>query len=373
MCASVWRTACGSAAASSRNPTPSRLRRRAACWKSSASRSPLRTTRATCSSSREVAMWLFRLLALACLALPAAAQAWPTRVVKFVSPYPPGGSVDPLARIFAAKLGESLKQQVIVENRTRASGVIGSDYVAKSAPDGYTFVFIFDTHSVHQALNPNLPFDPVKDFAPVMLVGTAPMAVTTGASKPYKNFAEVVAAAKAAPDKLTIGNVGNGSLGHLATILLNQAAGVKLVPIPYKGGGPLSTDVLGGQVDFAMASTAAQAQYVRSGKMRALALTGDKRSSTMPDVPTLKELGIPWQGAYAFWGILAPAGTPKPIIDKLVAELNKAIKQPDVNKTLTETLGMDVLALSPEATGKFLGDAIQRWGKVVKDNNIHAE
>jgi tripartite-type tricarboxylate transporter receptor subunit TctC len=305
--------------------------------------------------------------------LMAHAQDWPAKPVKFVSPYPPGGSVDPLARLLAAKLTDSLKQQFIVENRTGASGIIGTDYVAKSAPDGYTWVFIFDTHSVHQALNPKLPFDPIKDFAPVMLVGTAPMALTTAASKPYKSFADVVAAAKAKPDTLTVGNVGNGSLGHLATILLNQAAGIKLVAVPYKGGGPLSTDTMGGQVDFAMASTAAQAQHVRGGKMRALVLTGEKRSHTMPDVPTLGELGIKWEPAYAFWGILAPAGTPKPIIDKLVGELNKAIKQPDVSKTLTDTLGMDVLALSPEATGKFLGDAIQRWGKVVRDNNIRAE
>src|SRR5438270_13763320 len=190
-------------------------------------------------------MWLFRLLALLLFSLPALAQEWPTRLVKFVSPYPPGGSVDPLARIFAAKLGESLKQQFIVENRTGASGVIGTDYVAKAAPDGYTFVFIFDTHAVHQALNPStLPFDPVKDFAPVMIVGDAPMAITTGTMKPYKNFADVLAAAKAKPDAVTIGNVGNGSLAHLATIVLNQAAGIKLVPVPYKGGGPLSTDAM---------------------------------------------------------------------------------------------------------------------------------
>ena len=252
------------------------------------------------------------------------AQDWPNRVVKFVSPYPPGGSVDPLARLFAGKLSESLKQQFIVENRTGASGI----------------------------------------------VGTAPMVITTGAMKPYKNFRDVIAAAKAKPDTITMGNVGNGSLAHLATIVLNQAAGVQIVPVPYKGGGPLSLDVMGGQVELAMASTAAQAAHVKGGKMRALALTGDKRSSTMPEVPTLAELGIPWQGAYAFWGILAPAGTPKPIIDKLVAELNKAIKQPDVQKTLTETLGMDVLALSPEASGKYLADAIARWGKVVKDNGI---
>jgi tripartite-type tricarboxylate transporter receptor subunit TctC len=318
-------------------------------------------------------MWVFRILvAFLVLTGNAFGQEWPTKVVKFVSPYPPGGSVDPLARVFAAKLTESLKQQFIVENRTGASGIIGTDYVAKSAPDGYTFVFIFDTHSVHQALNPKLPFDPVKDFAPVMLVGTAPMVVTTGTMKPYKSFADVLQAAKAKPDNVTIGNVGNGSLAHLATIVLNQAAGVKLVPVPYKGGGPLSIDVMGGQVELAMASTAAQAQHVRNGKMRALVQTGDKRSHTLPDVPTLKEQGIDLV-AHAWWGILAPAGTPRPIIDKLVAELNKAIKLPDVNKVLTETQGMDVVALGPEATQKFIADNMARWGKVVKDNNIHAE
>src|SRR3954462_15830681 len=318
-------------------------------------------------------MWAFRFLLLACLALPVHAQEWPTMVVKFVSPYPPGGSVDPLARILAAKLSDSLKQQFIVENRTGASGIIGTDYVAKAAPDGYTFVFIFDTHAVHQALNPNtLPFDPVKDFAPVMIVGDAPMAITTGTMKPYRNFADVIAAAKAKPDTVTMGNVGNGSLAHLATIVLNQAAGVKLVPVPYKGGGPLSTDAMGGQVELAMASTAAQAQHVKNGKLRALVLTGDKRSHTMPDVPTLKELGVDVV-AHAWWGILAPAKTPRPIIDRFHAEVVKTIKLPDVNKTLTETLGMDVRALSPEAMEKWIVDNMARWGKVVRDNNIRIE
>ena len=320
-------------------------------------------------------MWLSRfLLAMALSAVPplAFSQDWPNKPVKFVSPYPPGGSVDPLARMLGAKLGESLKQNFIVENRTGASGVIGTDYVAKSAPDGYTFVFIFDTHAVHQALNPKLPFDPIKDFAPVMIVGTAPMAITTGTMKPYKTFRDAVAAAKAKPDTVTLGNVGNGSLAHLTTIVLNQAAGVQFVPVPYKGGGPMSMDLMGGQVELAMASTAAQAQHVRGGKMRALVLTGDKRSHTMPDVPTLKELGIDVV-AHAWWGILAPAGTPKPIIDKIHAELVKAIKLPDVNKMLTETQGMDVVALSPEATQKWIADNMARWGKVVKDNSIKLE
>src|SRR5688572_11925470 len=207
-------------------------------------------------------MSLFRFAFLLLFALPAFAQDWPTKPVKFVSPYPPGGSVDPLARMLGAKLGESLKQNFIVENRTGASGVIGTEYVAKSAPDGYTFVFIFDTHAVHQALNPKLPFDPVKDFTPVMIVGTAPMAITTGAQKPYKNFQDVLGAAK--KDKVSLGNVGNGSLAHLTTIVLNQAAGTKFEPVAYKGGGPLSADLIGGHVELAMASTAAQAQHVRS-------------------------------------------------------------------------------------------------------------
>ena len=314
-------------------------------------------------------MWLFRFLLVFCFALPAHAQEWPTHVVKFVSPYPPGGSVDPLARLFAAKLQASLKQPFIVENRTGGSGIVGTDYVAKAAPDGYTFVFIFDTHSVHQALNPKLPFDPVKDFAPVMLVGRAPMAITTGVMKPYKSFADVLAAAKAKPDTVSMGNVGNGSLAHLTTIVLNQATGARFLPVPYKGGGPLSTDLIGGQIDLAMASTAAQAQHVRGGKMRALALTGDTRSQTMPDVPTLKELGID-VSAYAWWGILAPAGTPRPIIDKLHAEIVKVIHLPDVQKTLTETLGMEVMAASPEDTQKWIGEQMARWGKVVRDNHI---
>jgi tripartite-type tricarboxylate transporter receptor subunit TctC len=316
-------------------------------------------------------MSLFKFVLLLAFSLPVLAQDWPNKPVRFVSPYPPGGSVDPLARMFAAKLGDSLKQNFIVENRTGASGIIGTDHVAKSVPDGYTFVFIFDTHAVHQALNPKLPFDPVKDFEPVMIVGYAPMAITTGAQKPYKNFQDALAAAKSGAG-VTLGNVGNGSLAHLTTIVLNQAAGAKFLPVAYKGGGPMSTDVIGGHVELAMASTAAQAQHVRGGKMRALVLTGDKRSHTMPDVPTLKELGIDVV-AHAWWGILAPAGTPRPIIDKMVIELRKAIALPDVSKMLQETQGMEVIALGPDATQKWINDNIARWGKVVKDNNIRAE
>jgi tripartite-type tricarboxylate transporter receptor subunit TctC len=321
-------------------------------------------------------MWVSRFLAFAFLlgiSFVTTAQDWPTKPVKFVSPYPPGGSVDPLARLLAAKLTESLKQSFIVENRTGASGIIGTDYVAKSAPDGYTFVFIFDTHSVHQALNPKLPFDPIKDFAPVMLVGTAPMAIVTNVAKPYKNFADVIRAAKAKPEALSIGSVGNGSLGHLAIILVQQAGGFKVTHVPYKGGGPMMADVMGGQIDLGIASVAALSANVKGGKLRALALTGDKRSHTMPEVPTLAERGFPGFSAFAWWGIFAPAGTPKTILDRFHAELVKVLNQPDLRKQLTETLGMDLASSSPEALQKFLVGEIDRWGNVVRSNNVHAD
>src|SRR5882762_9707826 len=254
-------------------------------------------------------------VALALCALVVQAQAWPTKPVKFVVPFPPGGSVDPLARVLGARLQDSLGQQFIVENKPGASGSIGTAFVAKSAPDGYTYVVVFDTHAVNPALIPGLPYDTLRDLAPVMLVGTAPMAIVTSSSKPYKNFGDVVAAAKAKPEALSIGSVGNGSLGHLAMIVVQQAGGFKVTHVPYKGGGPMMADTMGGQIDLGIASTAALAANVKGGKLRALAVTGDKRSHTMPDVPTLAEQGFRGCSAFAWWGIFAPAGTPKPILD----------------------------------------------------------
>jgi tripartite-type tricarboxylate transporter receptor subunit TctC len=307
--------------------------------------------------------------------LPASAQNvnWPTKPVKFVVPFPPGGSVDPLARLLAVKLNESMGQQFIVENKPGASGSIGTAYVAKSAPDGYNFVFVFDTHAVNPTLLPNMPFDTVKDLAPVMLIGTAPMAIATHPSKPYKTFADVIAAAKAKPDTVTYGSIGNGSLGHLTMTLLQHAGGFNIVHIPYKGGGPMTQDALGGQVDLAVASVAALATHVRGGKLRAVAVTGNQRSHSMPEVPALSEQGFPGFSALAWWGVFAPSGTPKPILDKFHAELVKALNQPDLRKTLTEQLGMDLAVSTPEALQKFLVGEIERWGKVVRENNIRAD
>jgi tripartite-type tricarboxylate transporter receptor subunit TctC len=312
-------------------------------------------------------------VALALCALAAQAQTWPTKPVHFIVPFPPGGSVDPLARVLGARLQDSLGQQFIVENKPGASGSIGTAFVVKSAPDGYTYVVVFDTHAVNQSLIPNLAYDTLKDLAPVMLVGTAPMAIVTNPSKPYKNFGDVVKAAKANPEALAIGSVGNGSMGHLAMIVVQQMGGFKVTHVPYKGGGPMMTDVMGNQIDLGIASVAALSANVKGGKLRALAVTGEKRSGVMPDVPTLAEQGLPGFSAYAWWGILAPAGTPKPIIDRFHAELAKALGRPDLRKQLTETLGMDLAVSSPEALQKFVAGEIDRWGRVVNANNVRAD
>ena len=311
--------------------------------------------------------------ALALCALAAQAQSWPAKPVHFIVPFPPGGSVDPLARLLGARLANSLGQQFIVENKPGASGSIGTAFVAKSAPDGYTYVFVFDTHAVNPSLIPNLPFDTLKDLAPVMLVGTAPMAIVTSPDKPYKSFGDVVAAAKAKPEALSIGSVGNGSLGHLAAIVLQQSGGFRVTHVPYKGGGPMMTDVMGKQCELGIASVAALFANVKGGKLRALAVTGEKRSAVMPEVPTLAEQGFAGFSAYAWWGILAPAGTPKPVVDKFHAELARALGQPDLRKQLTETQGMDVAASSPEQLQKFIAGEMDRWGKVVRSNNVRAD
>ena len=311
--------------------------------------------------------------ATALCALAAQAQAWPTKPVHFIVPFPPGGSVDPLARVLGARLADSLGQQFIVENKPGASGSIGTAFVAKSAPDGYTYAVVFDTHAVNQSLIPNLPYDTLKDLAPVMLVGTAPLAIVTGPSKPYKTIGDVIQAAKARPEALSIGSVGNGSIGHLSIIVVQQLGGFKVTHVPYKGGGPMMADVMGNQIELGIASTAALSANVKAGKLRAIAITGDKRSHVMPEVPTLAEQGFPGFSSFDWWSIVAPAGTPKPIIDKFHGELAKALNQPDLRKQLTETLGMDLAVSSPEALQKFMQGEVERWGKVVKDNNVRAD
>ena len=307
--------------------------------------------------------------------LPAVAQdtTWPSKPVRFIVPFPPGGTTDPLARLVGARLTPALGQQFLVDNRSGGSGSIGSTIAAKATPDGYTFLFVFDTHAVNPTLYPNLPFDTAKDLAPVMLIATAPNCIVTNVAKPYNNFTDVIKAAKAKPETVTIGSIGNGSLGHLMMTLVQQSGGFKLIHVPYKGGGPMIVDALGGQVDLAIGTVALVSPQVTGGKLRALAVTGDIRSGALPDVPALAEQGFPGFSALSWWGVFAPAGTPKPILNKFHAELVKVFNQPDLRKQLTEQLGMDLAVSSPEALQKFLVSEIARWGKVVRENNIRAE
>ena len=269
---------------------------------------------------------LFYCIALGCVAVasalaPLSATAaqdtsWPTKLVTFIVPFPPGGSVDPLARLVGSRLSASLGQQFIIDNRPGGSGSIGTAAAAKASPDGYTFLFVFDTHAVNPTLIPKLPFDTTKDLVPVMLVGTAPMAIVTHPNKPYKSFADVIKAAKAKPDTLSYGSIGSGSLGHLTMKLLEQVGGFVAVHVPYKGGGPMIVDATGGHIETGIASVSVLTPHVKGGKLRALAVTGDKRSHALPDVPALAEQGFPGFTALAWWGIFGPAGIPKPILDK---------------------------------------------------------
>jgi tripartite-type tricarboxylate transporter receptor subunit TctC len=312
-------------------------------------------------------------LGMVCGASAQPATDWPNKPVRLIVPFPPGGSVDPLARLTGARLNAVLGQQFVVDNRTGGSGAIGTALGAKSAPDGYTYVMVFDTHAVNPSLIPNLPYDTLKDFASVMLVGTAPMVLTTNPAKPFKSFDDVVKLAKAKPATLTFGSVGNGSLGHLAMMLVQQQAGIKMIHIPYKGGGPAITDAIGGQIDFAVTSVAVPGPHIRAGRLRAVVATGEKRSHVVPDTPTLIESGLPGLSAQAWWGIVTPAGIPRPVLNKMHAELTKAYAIPELRKQLTEQFGMDLVVSSPEAMTKFVVAEMGRWSKVVKENGIQSD
>jgi tripartite-type tricarboxylate transporter receptor subunit TctC len=312
------------------------------------------------------------ILAAALLAAATLAQAqapWPSKPVKIISVFPPGGSVDQVSRVFAAHLTTQLGQQFIVDNRGGASGSIGTQVVATSPPDGYTFGVVFDTHAVNPSLIPNLPFDTLKDLAPVMLVGTSPMAIVAHASQPYKDFREVLAAAKKEP--VAFGSIGAGSLGHLAMAQIANLRGVEFTHVPYRGGGPLMTDAIGGQVPLAIGTVFLVNPHVKGGKLRALAVTSAKPSPQMPGVGTVAEQGVPGFAALAWWGVIAPAGTPPAIVRRMHEELAKALKDPGVAQKLTDQ-GMDIIGGGPEELDRFLRGEIKRWADVVQKNKIKA-
>jgi tripartite-type tricarboxylate transporter receptor subunit TctC len=310
---------------------------------------------------------------LAFAASAALAQApWPSKPVKLIAVFPPGGSVDQVARIFAAELTTQTGQQFIVDNRGGASGSIGTQVVATSPPDGYTFGVVFDTHAVNPSLIPNLPFDTLKDLAPVMLVGTSPMAIVAHTSQPYKDFRDVLAAAKKQPPgSVAFGSIGTGSLGHLAMAQIGNLQKVEFTHVPYRGGGPLMTDAIGGQVPLAIGTVFLANPHVKGGKVKALAVTSAKPSPQMPGVATVADQGVPGFAALAWWGVIAPAGTPPAIVKRMHEELAKALKNPAVADKLTQQ-GMDIVGGGPEELDRFLRGEIARWAEVVRDNKIKA-
>jgi tripartite-type tricarboxylate transporter receptor subunit TctC len=294
---------------------------------------------------------------------------WPTKPVKIIVPFPPGGSVDQLGRILAAKLTAQLGQQFIVENKTGASGSIGTAAVASSPPDGHTFGLVFDTHAVNPSTIAKMPFDTLKDLASVMLVSTAAMAIVAHEKQPYKDFQDLLAAAKKKPKAVAYGSVGTGSLGHLAMTQIGGILGIEFNHIPYRGGGPLMNDAVNGQLPVAVATVFVTNPHVQSGKVRALGVTSAKPTPQMPGVKTVADQGVPNFSAVAWWGVIAPGKTPPPIINRIYEEINKVLKDPGVAQQLSAQ-GMDLVGGKPAEFDKFLKSEIERWAKVVRDNKI---
>ena len=315
------------------------------------------------------------LIMLYCLtsvvSMAAMAQPWPTKSVKIVAVFPPGGSVDTVARILSFQLTKQLGQQFVVDNKGGASGSIGTAAVAKSPPDGYTFAVVFDTHGVNPTLIPNLPFDTLKDLAPVMVIGTSPMVIAKHPAVAFKDFKDVIAAGKVKADAVSFGTIGSGSLGHLAMLQIAGLAGTTFNHIPYKGGGPLVQDAIAGHVPLMIGTIFLAKPQIDAKMLVPLAVTSPKRSPRLPDVPTVAEQGVPGFESVAWWGVVAPAGTPPAIIAKLNDELVKALKTPEVAEKLSAQ-GMDVVGSKPEALQVLVQTEITRWSKVVKDNKIKA-
>lgn len=311
--------------------------------------------------------------ALLAAPLPLRAQSSaPGGPIRIVSPFPPGGSTDALARILQPHLQAEFGVPVVVENRAGASGAIGTQAVARAAPDGNAWVLVFDTHAVNPALIPNMGFDSRRDLAPVLLFGTAPMLVCATRGRPFRRFEDVVAAARARPETVTYGSIGNGSLAHLTMTLAARAGGFSLVHVPYRGGGPIQTAAAAGEVDLAVATPSVLARHVEAGTLTALAQTGVRRSPAWPNLPTLAEAGIPGVDASAFWGFLGTGGTPAPIVARMEAALRKALTDPGVRERVL-AMQIDLDPQGPAAFGAFLDRQMETWGRVVRENNIRPD
>ena len=310
---------------------------------------------------------------LLCAATLAGAQQFPAKPLRLIVPFPPGGGNDTVARAIAQQLGPDLGQPVVVENRPGAGGSVGAEMAAKSPPDGHTlFLAGVGSHAVNPNLHPNLPYDAIKDFAPITLVASAPSVLVVNPGVPARSVAELTAYARANPGKLNYASNGNGSAAQLAAAMYESMAGVRMVHVPYKGIAPALTDLLSGEVQLMFGTIVALVPHIQAGKLRALAVTSRKRSSLLTEVPTLAESGLPDYEAGSWYGILAPAGTPREVIDRLHASIVKALRQPDVAKRLAAE-GAEVIGSTPEEFGAHIKAEVARVGKVVRAAGIRIE
>jgi len=315
----------------------------------------------------------FLLLSLPLLAPVAAAQSYPNKAVRMVVPFAAGaGSNDIMARLIAQKLSDSFGQQVVVDNRPGASGIIGTDIVAKALPDGYTVLMMSLTFTVNPSLFSKLPYDTVKDLVPVTMVASAPLMLVVHPSVPAKSVAEFIAYAKANPGKLNFGSGGPGTTPHLAGEMLKTMAGIQVTHIPYKGGAPALTDLIGGQIQFMLENIPGTLPFAKAGKLRALAVTDLKRSPLLPELPTLDEAGLKGYQIVGWNGLFVPTGTPRAIVDKLHAEVVKALALPNVKERLA-TMGADGVGDTPQHFASFIKAEIPKWAKVVKDAGLKVE
>ena len=305
------------------------------------------------------------------LSTAVAAQDYPTKPVRLVIPFPPGGSNDIVGRLVATQLGEKLGKQVIVENRGGAGGVVATEMVSKAEADGYTLLMISLAHAVNPWLY-KLSYDPIKSFAPIAMLGSGPNIVTVHPDLPVKSIKDLVALAKQKPGELQYASAGVGSFQHLGGELFKLMSGADLMHVPFKGGGPAMIDVIGGHTKVLFSSLVQTTPHIRSGKLRALATGGSKRSPVFPDLPTVAEAGVPGYEGVNWWGVLAPVGTPKAIVDKLSRDIAAALASPEVQKQF-ESEGAEVVQMDPDAFGKFLAAEMTKWERVVKEANIKAE
>lgn len=310
---------------------------------------------------------------LASMAVPAQAQDYPSKPITLVVSFSAGGNNDLRARQLGVPVGASLGQTVVVENKPGASGNIGHDFVARAAADGYTLgVGAMGPLTVNPALFPKMSFNPAKDLVPVVLVEKAPLVLVTRSDKPFKSLKDVLAAAKARPGTVTVGNAGSGGAHHLSAELLEDVAGLQVIHVPYKGGGPAATALLGGEIDMMFEQTYAALPSIQAGKTRALAVTSDKRLPSLPDVPTMAELGFPGVTVSNWLGIVAPKGTPPAVVRKLNEVFNKALSAPDMREKIAGP-GNVVGGGSAEEFGAFMAAESKRWAALIKAKGIKLE